>query len=590
MPIESGVTLPIRYRCRALACALGLSAAPLFAQSDGAGAQLQRYQDETRAVERRSSPPGAGRLTLPPTPSAEARAASDARLMVSGFDVHGVTRLDADELARVLTPFTGRELGTAEIHAAADALMARYRALGYFAAKVFVPPHAIAEGVVRLDVFEGFLAEDGVELEVRGDRVRSDVVAGVLSANLPADRPMHRADFERALLLAEDLPGATIHSILYPGAEVGTARLRVRLDDEPAWAGNVDLDNFGNVHTGRIRLGTTLYANSPTGAGDQLAGRAVASGSDTVFGYLDYLRPISAHGTRIGANVAHFRYQLDTIAGLDQGEGEATEWQAYLVHPVVRARHLNVNLRVTAGRLNIDDRSVGDLDADRTIDVLTLGVGGDVDHDRWANGLTLFEASLSAGRVGIDGDTDYKAFDRSSARTEGGFMRANLMLSRLQHLAGPLSLYARLTGQWAGKNLDSAQKFYLGGPENNVGYPVGEASGDEGLAAHLELRHQLESPPWGGRLQSSLFLQQGWIRLHHAPWPGWEGSNGLIENEFSQESFGVGLTQTWPGQWVVRGLIGWQLGDNPMRSPIDDQASDGSDADHRGWIQVIHYF
>ncbi|MCB1890394.1 MAG: ShlB/FhaC/HecB family hemolysin secretion/activation protein [Rhodocyclaceae bacterium] len=560
---------------------------PLLAQSGGAGAQLQRYQQEAPAPAAR---PEGARLPLPPSPSAPAIAASDATVPVKGFDVHGVTQLDAATLNRILSPFTGRALSTADIHAAANALMAHYRAQGFFAAKVFVPPHPVTDGVIRLDVYEGFLAENGIELELRGERVRADVVADILATHLPTTRPMHRADYERALLLAEDLPGATIHSILYPGAEVGTAHLRVRLDNEPGFAGNVDVDNFGNVHTGRVRLGTTLYLNSPTGAGDQLIGRAVASGSDTLYGYLDYLRPVSPRGTRLGANVAHFRYQLDTIAGVDQGEGEATEFRLYATHPLVRSRHHNLHLRASVGRLSVDDRSTGDLDAARTIDLATIGIGGDADHDGWANGLTLFEASLSVGRLSLDGDAAFEAFDRANARTDGRFARGNLMLSRLQHIAGPVSLYGRLTGQWAGKNLDSAQKFYLGGPENNAGYPIGEAAGDEGLALHLEVRHHLEAPPWGGALQSGLFVQQGWIRLHHTPWDGWQGSNPLIENEFSQESVGFSLTQTWPGQWVVRGLIGWQLGDNPLRAPDTDQASDGSDAAYRGWIQAVHYF
>jgi hemolysin activation/secretion protein len=61
-----------------------------------------------------------------------------------------------------------------------------------------------------------------------------------------------------------------------------------------------------------------------------------------------------------------------------------------------------------------------------------------------------------------------------------------------------------LSGQIAGKNLDSSEQFALGGPNGVRAYPQGEGIGDEGYLANLELRHGLTN-----NLQALLFYDVG---------------------------------------------------------------------------------
>jgi hemolysin activation/secretion protein len=266
-----------------------LSSAPVLAID--AGSQLRRFQDETqqRAQTRR---PGGDPIPQWPASPSQAAASSSVQTHVSGFEVHGVTRFSEAEVATVLKEYIGRNLSTADIHAAANRLMRHYRNAGYMLTKVFVPPQTFAK-VVRLDVEEGYLEPNGIEVINKGSRVRTEAVQSLLEAQLYSDSPLRREDVERALLLADDLPGTSVGSVIYPGQEVGTARLRTVMSDEPLLSGNIDVDNFNSRQLGQERLGTTLYLNSPTGVGDQLVTRLVTSGSRSNYAYLTYLRPIS---------------------------------------------------------------------------------------------------------------------------------------------------------------------------------------------------------------------------------------------------------------------------------------------------------
>jgi hemolysin activation/secretion protein len=574
------------------ASALGISGLLAIANSswagNDAGAQIRRYQDETQ--QRLAPKQVEDKTTVQPVQSRSKTAASssDSKIHVAAFRVLGVTRFSSDEIAAVLQPFAGKELDTSGIHAAADALNTHYRKAGYFIAKVFVPPQEVSD-TIQLDVYEGYLDNKGIEVVNKGARVRSSVVQEILEANLKVDDPIERRSYERALLIAEDLPGVTTSSTLYPGEYVGSARLRTNLNDLAFFSGNIDIDNFGSESTGKTRLGSTLYLNSPGQVGDQIVARLVTSGQASNYGYLTYLRPVSSSGTRLGASLDYYGYNSDYINNLGYSEGSASDLRLYLTHPLLRSRHGNLNLRADLSQLQIDDRNDLQINAKRRVDSVTLALHGDDDHEWMGTGLSIFDASLTSGTVNIEGNAAYRSIDQATAGTDGRFTRFNISVSRLQQLSKQWSLYGKLSAQLASGNLDSSQKFFLGGASSVSGYPIGEASGDRGMDLAVELRRDFVVP-WGGTLMGGLAYQQGWLTNHKSPWTGWQGSNSIIENDISIKSLGVSLVQTLPGAWVLRGQLGWQLGDNPMRDPLTGSASDGKKQQYHGWFQAIHYF
>ncbi len=117
---------PAHLLLATVACVL--SSAPVLAID--AGSQLRRFQDETqqRTQTRR---PGIDPIPQWPASPSQAAAASKVQTHVSGFEMDGVTRFSGAEVAAVLKDYIGRNLTTAEIHAAANRLMRRYRNGGY---------------------------------------------------------------------------------------------------------------------------------------------------------------------------------------------------------------------------------------------------------------------------------------------------------------------------------------------------------------------------------------------------------------------------------------------------------------------------
>ncbi|WP_162846154.1 ShlB/FhaC/HecB family hemolysin secretion/activation protein [Seongchinamella sediminis] len=511
---------------------------------------------------------------------------------VAHFAVYGNQSLEDSELSEVLAPFSHRTLSPRQLIEAAAALRLAYRQKGFFLTQVYIPPQAIEHGIVTLHVYEGVLEENGVELDdSRGDHVSTQVVESVLAESLATGSPLHRDDVERSILLVDDLPGITSHSVIYPGEDVGAARFLMRTENTPSISGNIDVDNFGNYYTGEERLGATVYVNSPSGAGDQLTFRGVTSGSDSNYVFLDYSRPVGARGWRMGANVDYLDYAFGEGLSQSGSEGKAASIRLFASYPVVRTRHSNLSGRVEYAFLDLeDDGAEGRLLADRRLQTVTAGIAGDHDDDRWASGITYYKASVTAGSVDIRGGEFFEQFDYENVDTDGGFARVNVELSRLQHISGFWSAYGALAGQWASSNLDTSQKFYIGGPFSVPGYPTGQAGGDHGANLHGDLRYDFVALPWGGSLQASLFYAYGWTQLFEDPWDGWEGDNPFIKNNISLQSWGVGLTQTWGSGLILRASAGRQVGSNDSRNPVTAEDADGSDSDYRAWMQVIYYF
>ena len=64
----------------------------------------------------------------------------------------------------------------------------------------------------------------------------------------------------------------------------------------------------------------------------------------------------------------------------------------------------------------------------------------------------------------------------------------------IQTLDKHFDILLKASSQISSRNLDSSERFYLGGARGVRAYPQGEASGDEGILGSLELRYHTSVP------------------------------------------------------------------------------------------------
>ena len=126
-----------------------------------------------------------------------------------------------------------------------------YRSAGWIV-RTYLPRQDVTDGVVTIQVVEARFAGARIE-DPRPKRVRSPQVQAIFDAHQKRGAPLGVKALDRALLLADDLPGVTVSGALEPGADDGETGIALTVRDQPLAVGQVALDNGGSRSTGRVR-------------------------------------------------------------------------------------------------------------------------------------------------------------------------------------------------------------------------------------------------------------------------------------------------------------------------------------------------
>ncbi|MDB5472018.1 MAG: Polypeptide-transport-associated domain protein ShlB-type [Caulobacter sp.] len=537
-----------------------------LAQSPPAvGGQLQQIPPP---VVQQKPAPGIDFDRAKPAPDA---APSGPQVRVDSLRVSGATLFTEAELVAATGFVPGAELTLPELRNLAAAVARFYNSRGYFLAQAYLPAQAIEGGTVTIAVIEGRYGA----VSLRNESGLSGPVADHILRGLDSGDPVAIGPLERRLLLLSDIPGIAVRSTLSPGTEVGTSDLVVDLTDARRITGSLEADNAGNRYTGAYRLGGSVNFNNPTGLGDQISLRLLASTEGLAYGRAAWQAPVG--DATVGVAYTHLTYELGHEFEALDASGTADIASLFASYPLIRSRNHNLYAlaSIDAKWLTDEIGLVGQV-SDKTSRAFTLGLRGASHDELGGGGWTTWWAAWTAGELQIE-DPAERAADALAGRTHGDFGKLQFSLTRLQTVAGPFSLYGAVRGQFATDNLDSSEKMELGGAYGVRAYPEGEAYGDQGYIATMEARLRLDA--WTsdlpGRFQLIGFVDGGEVDFAHDPW--FTGSNHA-----SRSGYGAGLLWAGPHDLFVSASYARKLGDDPTTS--------GPDADGRAWFQITKLF
>jgi hemolysin activation/secretion protein len=497
-----------------------------------------------------------GRPTLP----------ASAPFLVRAIHISGNASFDTPTLHALVAEAEGKELRLPELDERVARITDFYRARGYPLARAIIPAQTIRDGVVSIEVIE---ARYGRILLDNHSRVSDGLLQATLSP-LKSGQVIGQSDLDHGLLLLTDIPGAVTSATLKPGEAAGTSDLLVQVVPGPAVAENLTLDNYGNRYTGRARIGGELSLNDPLHHGDVLDASVQSSGRDMDYGRLLYDVLLDGQGTHLGGSYSAIHYILaGSLASLD-GHGTADVESLWVKQPLMRARELNLYGQLQFDRKQLsDDIDVSSIHTDRHLDNWIASLSGDARDSMVSGGINTWSLGLTSGQLGYD-DSAAQHADAATAKTQGRFLQWNVTLARLQSLTAKDALYVAVSGQWANANLDPSQKMVAGGPYTVRAYDMSAVSGDIGVQASAEWRHDL-ARTWHGQWQSVAFLDGERVSVNKSVW-----MSGINEATLS----GAGLELNWTGsnQWSAKASIATRLGSTPVLV--------GATSSIRAWIDI----
>ncbi len=518
---------------------LGIAPAALAAPvAPGAGSILQQINPVTPPE------PSSNQTGLRIERQGKGKMPTTAPFHVSEIRVTGNRQFDTATLHKLVADSEGRDLTLAQLDELALRITDFYHDHGFPLARAIIPAQTIRGGVVVMQVIEASYGK--IRLDNKS-RVKDSLIDATVS-NLKGGNVIEQDSMNRSLLLLSDIPGLTVNATLLPGDQVGTSDLIIETDPGPAMIGNVDLDNYGNKYTGRIRAGGTVSFLNPLHHGDVLSLTGLSSGSGMNYGRGSYDMIVNGKGTHLGVSFSALHYILGDVLTSLNGHGTAQVSSAWAKQPLLRTRDLNLYGQVQFDHLVLKDHiDASAIRTDRHLDNWTGSVTGDA---RNIGGISTWNVSWTSGQLAFDDGTAGQ-LDAATARTQGSFSKWNVNLARLQSLGGNTVLYVSLAGQWANGNLDPSQQMTAGGPYTVRAYDMGVLSGDDGYLGSVEIRHDLAY--FHGKWQLVGFYDSQHVIVNKNPWTPGVNSATLS---------GAGLGLNWMGakEWSVRTYVAARTG------------------------------
>lgn len=536
-----------------------LSATYAMAQTPPDAGALQQQIERERAIQmpKKIAPEK-------PAEPAAMKPATGVVITVKQFRFAGNTLLSAEQLAPAVADYIGRPLDFNQLQAATAAVANAFREAGWVV-RAYLPAQDIQDGIVTIQIVEAVFG--GTQIEGQPQRMAVSQILRGVDAHQAKGEALNADALDRALLLADDLPGVAASGALRAGKGEGETDLVLKLSDESLLIGDASLDNFGTRSTGRERLAAYLHLNSPFGIGDRVSANLIhARGNDYV--RLGYSAPLGAKGLRVGANASHLTYEL---VGSDfsalQAEGTSTSVGVEASYPLIRSRLKNLYLMLNFDRKRYENEALGATSSDYDIDNYVISLNGNL-YDNLGGG-----GANSASIMLVNGKVDLGTLDiRENAALDGGFTKLRYGFSRQQVMTNQVSLLAALSGQESSDDLDSSEKFYLGGAYGVRAYPANEAGGASGNLINLELRWRL---PQG--VMVSGFYDHGRVRNDDGT-PSYSLKGAGLSAAW-QASFGLNLKATWARR----------IGNNPNSTASGDD-QDGSLTKNRVWLSASQSF
>jgi len=487
-------------------------------------------------------------------PTRPPQGAAGVEFILAGLEIEGATVYPASELTGPYEDLIGTEVELTDIYKIAREIQKTYRQNGYFLTRVFVPAQTISEGRVQIRVLEGFISEVTVDGDLGAVK---ELVADYLKV-VTEERPIRLATLERALLLANDIPGVSVSGLLQPSAsELGAAEL-VASADRKKFDGLLVVDNYGDDFTGQWETALGLSSNSFTSFGESVTAVGFAT------------KPFAGWSQKVGQLSTSWRFGssglfVDTIASYGNSNPGATlqaldfESTTLLLsatagYPVIRGRSLNFT--ALAGFDYIDNNTDAFGSEKFSRDKLrVVHASGVFDfRDGWW-GANAASASLRQGLPVLNATRRRDEF-KSRPDGTGSATLVRGSLSRLQGLYGNFTLFGTTAGQYAFNDLLSDQEFNLGGTRFGRGYDQKELSGDNGVGVTAEIQYTRQ-PDWR-------FLQSFQVFGFYDYGKVWNRGDGDFDDSLSSTGFGVRL---WPvGQLNLDLQLAWPLTRDSQRA------------------------
>ena len=492
-----------------------------------------------------------------------------ATFKVQRFIFEGNQLISSIELEKALAEYLNKDITIEELKLAVSSLSNYYRDKGYLA-QTSLPEQDITNGTVKVIITEAKFGATRINEEDKATTyyVNPSVITNIINTHNTQGKPLNLDQLDRALLIANDLPGVSVQGGLQAGQKEGETDSILTIKNKSRWNASLMVDNFGSRSTGYTRYLGSASLVSPLRLGDK-ANVTVLNTEGTDYVRLDYSLPVGSRGLRLGVNGSYLEYEVLPVSDSTElkPRGYASTAQLVATYPIYRTRSTNLNFESNLERKHYKNNNTTGNQTDYNVNDFTLGLNGDRSNSWFVGGTSAASLMLDLGKTNIASQANGINLE------DGRFNRWRYNLNHTQFIQNDLSLTGKFYGQFANQNLNSSEKFYLGGTSGVRAYPTSEGSGSEGYIVNLEARKELPLN----------FSVLGFYDFGHVKQKVEQAES---RNEFNLKGYGMALD--WQGPYRTNVSLIWarRIGNNPNPASDNYNDQDGTRHLNRFWLKA----
>jgi hemolysin activation/secretion protein len=445
--------------------------------------------------------------------------------------IEGATVFSEAELLAPYAKLNGQRISFETLNAITAELTKKYRDNGFILSRVLLPAQDVDQlaATIQLYVVEGFISTiqyEGDQNLVGKFQKRFESV----ERKLLSKKPLKHKDFEREMLILQDLPGIKVSSRFQEGSIKSGSILVLKLSSE-AISASLGWNNSGTASAGPglssasfslnslpiLGWSTTLSYNQADHRKEYYS-MTVAQSYQFVSGLVLSASFARSHSPKPDTDFARlFDYATDSKT-----------FNLNVSYPLIRSRDMNLSLGMGYEyRDSHADLMMARFNRDR---LRNLSVNANFDFsDEWG-GVTQLITTVTQGlKVAHASDQDLNS---SNTLARAKYIKADVYLSRNQRLPYDLSFLLASEVMFSDQLLASYNRFSFGGGQFGRGYDSGILEGDNAFAVSFE-------PRWTYNFNENLAIQPFAFIDYGRVWNNLEQVN-VPDSQFGS-SFGGGV-------------------------------------------------
>ena len=503
---------------------------------------------------------------------------------IKKINFKGNQRISDQQLSRVVEKYVGAMINTDVLIQATEAVNNFYRKMGYLAFAE-MPNQDLTDGNVLIQIAEARFSGAVVE-DPTGQLSKTNLVQNTIEHQQPKNSLVDLKAIDKATSILAETPGVKTTLSLRPGANSGETEAVATIAEGKKIDGNVSIDNAGAKSIGELRALGKVTLNNPLGIGDSADAQAVHSkGMD--FQRVSYSLPLGYSGWRAGVNASNSQYNLIASEYIAlNAKGPSSSQGFDLSIPLLREKDTQLSLQFAYDQKRFRNEAAGEVQSQYTGSALTSTLSGSLSQNQ--NSTTSGNVQLVRGTIDLSGSTaSHISSDASTVQTAGNYAKLKFNISQKYDFDANNTGLVSLQSQFANKNLDSSEKFYLGGMQGVRAYPTNEAGGSLGNLVTMEWQRQfmLQDNRW----TASGFVDYGDVTVNRNN--DYLGASTL--NKYSLSGYGLWLGASVPSKQGIstfRLIWSHRLGNNPNANSTTGADQDGTLIYNRFRFSLNHAF